>query len=142
MIRYQIRKYFDAVNETFAEGSGLNPFDLDKIYYSAYWNEVYEAVCEKEGQVESAEERFFLDDNHWTAGMATPLVVKDIKVELLTGDSAEAVFTLMAKDHGLRQKVILSLDYERGIWRISNWLNKSHDPSDSILVRMEKYIGL
>ena len=36
-----IREYFDAVNKTFAEGSGKSPFDLDKKYYSAYWNEVF-----------------------------------------------------------------------------------------------------
>ncbi len=137
----QVRKYFDAVNATFAEGSDLNPFDLDKNYYSAHWNEVYDAVNVKEGQVETVEQRFFIDDNHWTAGMATPLEVKDIRVELLTGDMAEAVFTLVAKEHGLSRKVILSLDYERGMWRISDWLEKSHDPSGSLLVRMENYIN-
>ena len=137
----QVRKYFDAVNATFAEGSDLNPFDLDKNYYSAHWNEVYDAVNVKEGQVETVEQRFFIDDNHWTAGMDTPLEVRDIRVELLTGDMAEAVFTLVAKEHGLSRKVILSLDYERGMWRISDWLEKSHDPSGSLLVRMEKYIN-
>ena len=137
----QVRKYFDAVNATFAEGSDLNPFDLDKNYYSAHWNEVYDAVNVKEGQVETVEQRFFIDDNHWTAGMDTPLEVKDIRVELLTGDMAEAVFTLVAKEHGLSRKVILSLDYERGMWRISDWLEKSHDPSGSLLVRMENYIN-
>lgn len=141
-VAHQIRKYLDAVNETFAEGSDLNPYDLDRDYYSAYWNEIYNAVCEKEGHVESAEQRFFIDDNHWTAGMATPLEAKNIKVELLTGDMAEAVFTLVAKEHGLSQKIILSLDYEQGLWRISNWLQKSHDTSNSLLVRMEKYVGL
>lgn len=35
-----IQEYFDAVNKTFAEGSGMNPYDLDKNYYSAYWNEI------------------------------------------------------------------------------------------------------
>ena len=135
----QVRKYFDAVNATFAEGSDLNPFDLDKNYYSAHWNEVYDAVNVKEGQVETVEQRFFIDDNHWTAGMDTPLEVRDIRVELLTGDMAEAVFTLVAKEHGLSRKVILSLDYERGMWRISDWLEKSHDPSGSLLVRMENY---
>ena len=137
----QVRKYFDAVNATFAEGSDLNPFDLDKNYYSAHWNEVYDAVNVKEGQVETVEQRFFIDDNHWTAGMDTPLEVRDIRVELLTGDMAEAVFTLVAKEHGLSRKVILSLDYERGMWRISDWLEKSHDPSGSLLVRMENYIN-
>lgn len=137
----QVKKYFDAVNATFAEGSDLNPFDLDKNYYSAHWNEVYDAVNVKEGQVETVEQRFFIDDNHWTAGMDTPLEVRDIRVELLTGDMAEAVFTLVAKEHGLSRKVILSLDYERGMWRISDWLEKSHDPSGSLLVRMENYIN-
>lgn len=137
----QVRKYFDAVNATFAEGSDLNPFDLDKNYYSAHWNEVYDAVNVKEGQVETVEQRFFIDDNHWTAGMDTPLEVRDMRVELLTGDMAEAVFTLVAKEHGLSRKVILSLDYERGMWRISDWLEKSHDPSGSLLVRMENYIN-
>lgn len=137
----QVRKYFDAVNATFAEGSDLNPFDLDKNYYSAHWNEVYDAVNVKEGQVETVEQRFFIDDNHWTAGMDTPLEVRDIRVELLTGDMAEAVFTLVAKEHGLSRKVILSLDYERGMWRISDWLEKSHDPSGSLLVRMDNYIN-
>ena len=137
----QVRKYFDAVNATFAEGSDLNPFDLDKNFYSAHWNEVYDAVNVKEGQVETVEQRFFIDDNHWTAGMDTPLEVRDIRVELLTGDMAEAVFTLVAKEHGLSRKVILSLDYERGMWRISDWLEKSHDPSGSLLVRMENYIN-
>jgi len=137
----QIRKYFDAVNKTFAEGSNLSPFDLDKEFYSAHWNEVYDAVNEKEGKVSSVEERFFVDDYHWTAGMEAPVEPKDIKVELLTGDMAEAVFTLVDKIHGHSQKAILSLDYERGAWRISNWLEQSHNPSESILVLMEKYIG-
>ena len=137
----QIRKYFDAVNETFKEGSGLNPFDLDKNYYTAYWNEIYDAVNEKEGNVATVEQRFFIDDFHWTAGMATPVEAKNIKVELLTGDMAEAAFTLVEKVHGLSQKIILTLDYERGTWRINNWLEKSNDISSSLLVRMEKYVG-
>lgn len=136
----QIRKYFDAVNETFAEGSGLNPFDLDMKYYTSYWNEVYDAVNVKEGNVETVEQRFFIDDNHWTAGMATPLEARNIRVELLTGDMAEAIFTLVAKEHDFSQKIILTLDYERGAWRISNWLQKSHDTSNSLLARMEKYL--
>ena len=119
----------------------MNPFDLDKNYYTAYWNEIYDAVNEKEGNVATVEQRFFIDDFHWTAGMATPVEAKNIKVELLTGDMAEAAFTLVEKVHGLSQKIILTLDYERGTWRINNWLEKSNDISSSLLVRMEKYVG-
>ena len=136
-----IREYFDAVNKTFAEGSGMSPFDLDKKYYSAYWNEVYNKVNEKESNATSTEQLFFVDDNHWTAGLETPVEVKDIKVEFLTDTMAEATLTLVDKRHGQSLKAILILDFEEAIWRISNWLEKSHDTSGSILVRMEKYIG-
>ena len=136
-----IREYFDAVNKTFAEGSVKSPFDLDKKYYSAYWNEVYNKVNEKESNATSTEQLFFVDDNHWTAGLETPVEAKDIKVEFLTDTQAEATLTLVDKRHGQSLKAILILDFEEAIWRISNWLEKSHDTSGSILVRMEKYIG-
>ena len=136
-----IREYFDAVNKTFAEGSGMNPYDLDRKYYSAYWNEVYDKVNKKESNATLAEQLFFVDDNHWTAGMETPVEAKNIKVEFLADEKAEAILTLVDKKHGHTQKVILTLDFEEAIWRISNWLEKSHDTSGSILVRMERYIG-
>ena len=137
-----IREYFDAVNKTFAEGSDMNPFDLDKKYYSAYWNEVYDKVNKKESNATSAEQLFFVDDNHWTAGMEAPVEVKDIKVEFLSDNTAEAILTLVEIKHGFSQKVIITLEFEEAIWRISNWLEKSHDVSGSLLVEMEKYIGL
>ena len=136
-----IREYFDAVNKTFADGSGMSPFDLDKRYYSAYWNEVYNKVNEKESNATSTEQLFFVDDNHWTSGLETPVEAKDIKVEFLTDTKVEATLTLVDKRHGQSLKAILTLDFEEAIWRISNWLEKSHDTSGSILVRMEKYIG-
>ena len=137
-----IREYFDAVNKTFAEGSDMNPYDLDKKYYSAYWNEVYDKVNKKESNATSAEQLFFVDDNHWTAGMEAPVEVKDIKVEFLSDNTAEAILTLVEIKHGFSQKVIITLEFEEAIWRISNWLEKSHDVSGSLLVEMEKYIGL
>ena len=119
-----------------------SPFDLDKKYYSAYWNEVYNKVNEKESNATSAEQLFFVDDNHWTAGLETPVDVKDIKVEFLADTKAEATLTLVDKRHGQSLKAILILDFEEAVWRISNWLEKSHDTSGSLLVKMEKYIGL
>ena len=137
----QVRKYFDAVNKTFVDlDLDLNPSDLDKLFYTNYWNEVYEAVHEKDLKQQLAENMFFIDDNHWTAGLEPPLTVENIKVELLTGSMAEAAFTLVEKESGSRKKAILSLDYQRGQWCINNWLEKSNDVAGSILVQMEKYI--
>ena len=136
-----IREYFDAVNKTFAEGSGMNPYDLDKKYYSTYWNEVYDKVNKKESNATSAEQLFFVDDNHWTAGLETPVEVRDIKIEFLADEKTEAILTLVDKKHGHTQKVILTLEFEEARWLISNWLEKSHVTSGSMLNRMEKYIG-
>lgn len=141
-VEKRIREYFDAVNKTFADGSTLSPFDLDKQFYTNYWNEVYEEVNAKDGRQKTTESCFFVDDNHWTGGLDTPVEVKDVKVELLTGETAEAVFTLVEKEGGISQKVVLALDYQRGLWCINDWLKKSHDPAGSMLSKMEKYIGL
>lgn len=140
-VEKRIREYFEAVNKTFADGSTLSPFDLDKQFYTNYWNEVYEEVNAKDGRQKTTESCFFIDDNHWTNGLQTPVEVKDVKVELLTGDTAEAVFTLVEKEGGFSQKAVLELGYQRGFWCINNWLKKSHDPAGSILSQMEKYIG-
>lgn len=136
----QIEKYIDAVNKTFADDSDLSPFDLDKQYYTQYWNEVYGKVGEKDDKQTSVETCFFVDDNHWTAGLEAPLTVKNIKVELTTGDTAEASLTLQEKNGGFSQKVFLLLDYEKGQWRINDWPKKSHDTTGSILTEMERYI--
>ncbi|MBE6258059.1 MAG: hypothetical protein E7103_08890 [Prevotella sp.] len=136
----QIKKYIQAFNETFAEGSGLSPFDLDKKYYTQYWNEVYNKVNEKDGKQPSVETCFFIDDNHWTGGLETPLMVQNIKVELTTGTTAEAVVTLKETEGGFSSKEILLLEYEKSEWRIHDWLEKSHDATGSILSNMEKYI--
>ena len=72
----------------------------------------------------------------------TARIVKDIKVEFLSDNTAEAILTLVEITPGFSQTVIISLEFEEAIWRISNWLVKSHDVSGSLLVEMEKYIGL
>ena len=140
-----ILAYFNDVNETLAEDSGLSPFDLDKKWYTTYWNEVYEAVNEKDGQTKQTEDCFFVDDNHWTAGLTVPVEVKNIKVELQEdaySPVAEATFTLVEKESGLKKNAIIELKLEGGRYRIDNWLEKSHSAKGSILSQMEKYIGL
>lgn len=139
----RIKEYFEAVNRTFAEGSTLEPLDLDEHFYTIYWNEVYLAVLAKDNAQESAEKMFFVDDNHWTGGLEPPIVVESIDVKLLTGNMAEATVALAEKQSGFRKKVNLSLDYQRGMWCINNWFEESHDYdySGSILDMMEKYAG-
>ena len=140
-VEKRIREYFDAVNKTFAEGSTMSPFDLDKQYYSSYWNEVYGKVNAKDSKQTSAENCFFVDDNHWTAGLETPVEVKDIKVQLLSGDMAEATLTLAEKVGGFKKKVVLNMDYGQLKWDINDWIDLSMSKEgSSLLSQMEKYI--
>ena len=136
----RVREYFDAVNKTFAEGSEMVPYDLDENYYTTYWNEILMAVMVKESSQNDVEDMFFIDDNHWTAGMETPLIVRDVKVELTTGSMAEALVTLEEKNSGDRRQFTLLMEYDRQMWRIQNWLESGSDISESILVQMEEYI--
>ena len=127
-----------------AEGSGLSPFDLDKKWYTTYWNKVYDAVNEKDGKAKQIEDCFFVDDNHWTAGLTVPLEVKNIKVEIQEdayNPVAEVTFTLIEKESGLKKNVIIELKCEGARYLINNWLEKSHNAKGSILSQMEKYIG-
>lgn len=139
-----IQAYFNDVNKTLAEGSGLSPFDLDKKWYTTYWNKVYDAVNEKDGKAKQIEDCFFVDDNHWTAGLTVPLEVKNIKVEIQEdayNPVAEVTFTLIEKESGLKKNVIIELKCEGARYLINNWLEKSHNAKGSILSQMEKYIG-
>ena len=139
-----IQVYFNDANKTLAEGSGLSPFDLDKKWYTTYWNKVYDAVNEKDGKAKQTEDCFFVDDNHWTAGLTVPVEAKNIKVEIQEdayNPVAEATFTLVEKESGLKKDVIIELKCEGARYLINNWLEKSHDAQGSILSQMEKYIG-
>jgi hypothetical protein len=81
-----------------------------------------------------------VDDFHWTFGLETPLEVKNLKAELLTGNMAEATFTLVEKQGGFSRDVVLSLDYEADQWLINNWREPDQSVSQSILCEMEEYV--
>lgn len=139
-VAHQVRKYFDAVNATFADDSDLDCYALDRKFYTKYWNEVYAKVLDKDNQQPSVEKCFFVDDFHWTFGLETPLEVKNLKAELLTGNMAEATFTLVEKQGGFSRDVVLSLDYEADQWLINNWREPDQSVSQSILCEMEEYV--
>lgn len=140
-VEERLQEYFDALNEL-STGGTHDPANLSRRFYSTYWNEVYEAVSEKDGKAESAEHCFFVDENFWAAGLLAPVAMKDVQVEFVSEENAEATLTLVETESGLEKKVILDLCAERGNWLINNWLKKKRDPEGSLLAEMEEYIGL
>lgn len=140
-VAQRIREYFNATNQTFAPNSTQSPFDLDKNFYTTHWNNVYDQVNAKDSQQKNTEQMFFIDDNHWTAGMQPPLSIKNIRVELTTGTMAQATFTLTEQHSQHSQTKTIALEYERGKWHIHDWIPTDQDYSQSILSKMQAYIS-
>ena len=72
--------------------------------------------------------------NYWGEGKVEP---KNIQVQLLTGDMAEATFELTHGEEWMQTKV--GLYYENGEWRINDWLQVGDD-DESKVERMALYI--
>ena len=119
------------------EGSEVNR-DLGSQFCSKRWNEVLAQVRAKNNSLNDPDEMRFANErffwNYWGEGQVQP---KDIKVELLRGNKAEATFILAHGEEWMHTK--LSLIYEDNQWRIDDWLEVG-DSSQSLLGEMEEYI--
>ena len=112
--------------------------DLCDEFCTKHWNEVLTQVralnssLNDPSEMRFANERFFW--NYWGEGQVQP---KDIKVELLTDNMAEATFNLTHGDEWMHTK--LSLVYENHQWRIDDWLEVG-DNGQSLLEDMKEYV--
>ncbi|MCR4602822.1 MAG: hypothetical protein K5683_04745 [Prevotella sp.] len=111
--------------------------DLDAMYCSKYWNEVLQQVRAIDARQSDPSKRFGDGNAQWNYWMEGAVEPKDIKVTLLTGNMAEATFDLTHGEEWMHTRV--SLDFEDGEWRISDWLEVG-DSSQSLLEAMEKFV--
>ena len=83
---------------------------------------------------------FFGDEEgyRFLAGMATPLIIDTIKVDLLTGDMAQAQvrFNGADEENGFMR---LELDLEDGAWRVKNFDQPEAFGPGGILKIMEDF---
>ena len=119
------------------EGKELN-IDLDAVYCTKHWNKVLHQVYELDGRQKRAEDCFFLEDGHWNCWLSGAVSPEHIKVNLLTGNMAEATFQLTHGEEWISMRV--ALDFEDGAWRIDDWLQIG-DTGQSMLQDMEDYLN-
>jgi hypothetical protein len=138
-VEAQVRKMYDSLNDMDKCGI-LNIVTLEDEFCSSYYlnlrNAIHIAIKDATGD----DQMFFGDEEgyRFLAGMATPLIIDTIKVDLLTGDMAQAQvrFNGADEENGFMR---LELDLEDGAWRVKNFDQPEAFGPGGILKIMEDF---
>ena len=138
-VEAQIRKMYDRLNDMDKYGI-INMVTLEDEFCSSYYlnlrNAIHKAIKDATGD----DQMFFGDEEgyRFLAGMPTPLVIETIKVDLLTGDMAQAQVRFKGADeeNGFMR---LELDLEDGVWRVKNFDQPEAFGPGGILKIMEDF---
>lgn len=97
-----------------------NAVDLDKVYCSGDWNRLFQLVNKKDANL-SVEVSFWYA-NYWVMGQDWgDLIPQNIKVTMQNDSHATVTFE-MNKMGDSKKQVQLDMVYERGDWRIDNFI--------------------
>ena len=138
-VETQIRKMYERLNDMDKNGV-INIVTLEDEFCSSYYlnlrNAIHKAIKDATG-----DDRMFFGDEEgyrFLAGMATPLEIEKIKVDLLTGDMAQAQVRFKGADeeNGFMR---LELDLENGAWRVKNFDQPEAFGPGGILKIMEDF---
>lgn len=135
-VEARIKKMYDEVNKMF-DPSFDGMLNLEGDFLTKDFCETLNALYEKDRNTDE-DETFFGDTSIWTWGTLPPLTVSNIKATLLTGDMAEATYTLHDSDV-TQIDLKASLYYEDGAWRVNSWL-KCPMEYDDLLEAMKAYV--
>lgn len=138
-VEAQVRKMYDRLNDMDKYGI-INIVTLEDEFCSSYYlnlrNAIHKAIKDATGD----DQMFFGDEEgyRFLAGMPTPLVIEQIKVDLLTGDMAQAQVRFKGADeeNGFMR---LELDLEDGAWRVKNFDQPEAFGPGGILKIMEDF---
>lgn len=134
----QIKKIYAEVSKAYAPSKdGLeNNTDLDGMFCTEGFNDLQCQIRVINAKKKSGK-RFEREDIRWTYGMDVPVTPQNIKVELVTGNIAEATFELSSGEQWMHTK--LTLDWEDNQWKIRSW-NEVGDNSSDLITEMDKYV--
>ena len=134
-VEKQLKKIYAEVSKAYASGKESNT-DLDGMFCTADFNELQRQVRVINTK-KSSNKRFENEQIRWTYGLDLPVTPKNIKVNLLTGNIAEATFELSSGEQWMYTK--LTLDWEDNQWKIRTW-NEVGDNSSDLYDEMYKYV--
>ena len=135
----QIKKIYAEVSKAYAlSQDGLeNNIDLDGMFCTKDFNDLQRQIRIINTKKTSGK-RFEREDIRWTYGLDVPVTPQNIKVELVTGNMAEATFELSSGEQWMHTK--LTLDWEDNQWKIRSW-NEVGDNSSDHITEMDKYVS-
>ena len=120
-VEAQIRKMYDRLNDMDKRGV-INIVTLEDMFCSSYYLKLRNAIRKAMEEATGDDMMFFGDEEgyRFLAGMATPLEIESIKVDLLSGDMAQAQVRFKGADeeNGFMR---LELDFENDAWRVKNF---------------------
>ncbi len=127
-IRNRVQTIYADVRRNYPPDHGeppRNAVDLDDSYCSTDWNRMVESVKEKDAKNKG--EIGFFDADYWIMGQdwsdLTP-----VNIQVMIRDGSHAVVTFeMDRMGGDIKQVQLDMVYERGGWRIDNFIDRKND---------------
>ncbi|MBO7579974.1 MAG: hypothetical protein J6T38_00415 [Bacteroidaceae bacterium] len=134
-VEKQLKKIYTEVSKAYASGKESNT-DLDGMFCTTDFNELQRQVRVINAK-KSSNKLFENEQIRWTYGLDLPVTPKNIKVNLLTGNIAEATFELSSGEQWMYTK--LTLDREDNQWKIRTW-NEVGDNSSDLYDEMYKYV--
>ena len=138
-VAQQIKTIYAEVSKTYAPSKdGMeNNTDLDGMFCTQSFNELQRQIRVINAKKKADSRRFENEQIRWTYGMDTPVTPKNIKVELMTGNIAEATFELHSGEQWMYTK--LTLDWEDNQWKIRSW-NEVGDDNNDLFEEMSKFV--
>lgn len=135
----QLKKIYAEVSKAYASsGDGMeNNTDLDGMFCTKGFNELQRQIRVINAKKKADDRRFENEQIRWTYGMDVPVTPQNIKVELLTGNMAEATFELHSGEQWMYTK--LTFDWEDNQWKIRSWSEVGDDNND-LIDEMSKYV--
>lgn len=120
-VEAQIRKIYDRLNEMDKYGV-INIVTLEDEFCSSYYLNLRNAIHDAVKGATNDSRMFFGDEEcfRFLAGMQTPLVIDNIKADLLSGDQAQAQVRFKGADEE-KGFMRFELEFENGAWRVKNF---------------------
>ena len=120
-VEAQVRKIYDRLNDM-DENDGINIRTLENEFCTSFYCQVRDAISKAIEGAAGDDQMFFGDEEgyRFLAGMSTPLVIESIKIDLLTGNMAQAQVRFEGADEE-NGFIRLELDMENDMWRVNNF---------------------
>ena len=148
VVEKQVREMFSVLNDQYEKDGYTDCSALDIQYCTKYYLSLVSRI--REYDIDAVGDMRFMGDEgwHWSFGIVPPYIVENVKVDLLSGDQAQAQVRFVSAGVGKAADdedeytagTTMILWLEDGQWKINNWLDPEVYSDNGYLGMMEDYI--